>query len=173
MSELLRQANFWTTRLRPSGPFTSLSPEELRKQAIAYFNWCNANPLKEEKVFSTKDGIERVTIGRMRAFTIKGLCGHLGITDRTFENWKKRPEGDEVGDMARAISDIIYTQKFEGAAAEMLNPAFIARDIGLADKVDHTSSDGSMTPRETQEAVLDALRRKHGAEPAADAAGDR
>ena len=37
-------------------------------------------------------------------------------------------------------------QKFMGAAADLLNANIISRDLGLADKKDHTSSDGSMTP---------------------------
>lgn len=33
-----------------------------------------------------------------------------------------------------------------------------------AQKYDHTSSDGTMTPKDTSAAVLDALKRKHGTE---------
>lgn len=32
------------------------------------------------------------------------------------------------------VEQIIRQQKFEGAAAELLNPNIIARDLGLADK---------------------------------------
>jgi phage terminase small subunit len=35
----------------------------------------------------------------------------------------------------------------------------------FTDKVDHRSSDGTMTPKDTSSAVLDALKRKHIAKP--------
>jgi hypothetical protein len=50
----------------------------------------------------------------------------------------------------------------------MLNPAIIARDLGLADKKDHTSSDGSMSPKESPidklAAFLEAKTRTDGTE---------
>jgi len=47
------------------------------------------------------------------------------------------------------IEAVIKSQKFQGAAAGLLNANIIARDLGLADKsdFDHKSSDGTMTPR--------------------------
>jgi len=42
---------------------------------------------------------------------------------------------------------VIYRQKFEGASADMLNPNIIARDLGLADKKDLSSTDKSMSPK--------------------------
>ena len=40
--------------------------------------------------------------------------------------------------------EIIYNQKFTGAAADLLNPNIIARELGLADKQqnEHTGVDG-------------------------------
>ena len=45
------------------------------------------------------------------------------------------------------IDDLFYSFKFEGAAAGILNANIIARDLGLKDAKDHTSSDGTMTPK--------------------------
>jgi hypothetical protein len=58
---------------------------------------------------------------------------------------------------------VIYEQKFTGAAADLLNPNIIARDLGLADKQDHQSSDGTMTPQGVSDdlrAALDAIAGK-------------
>ena len=38
------------------------------------------------------------------------------------------------------IENIIFTQKFTGAAADLLNPNIIARDLGL---MDHTKNDNT------------------------------
>ena len=44
---------------------------------------------------------------------------------------KGKPDFSEVCADAERV---IYQQKFQGAAADQLNPAIIARDLGLADK---------------------------------------
>ena len=56
----------------------------------------------------------------------------------------------------------VFAKTIEQAAA--MNSATIAKAKlhGLMkDKVDHTSSDGSMSPSQMTDAVMDALRRKH------------
>ena len=81
----------------------------------------------------------------MRAMTIAGLCMFLDIAQDTWINWRKsRTDLSEVITRAEAV---IFQQKFSGAAADLLNPSIIARDLGLAEKQDHTSSDGSMSPK--------------------------
>ena len=40
------------------------------------------------------------------------------------------------------MDEIIRTQKFEGASADLLNPNIIARDLGLADKSELTGAGG-------------------------------
>ena len=44
------------------------------------------------------------------------------------------------------IKKVIYSQKFEGAAADMLNANIIARELGLSDKVqnEHTGANGTV-----------------------------
>ena len=49
--------------------------------------------------------------------------------------------------VTKKVEQIIYNQKFAGATAGLMNPNIIARDLGLSDKTDHTSSDGSMSPK--------------------------
>lgn len=66
--------------------------------------------------------------------TIGGMCVFLGIAESTWHAWRKsRPDLSEV--ITRA-EQIIRQQKFEGAAAELLNANIIAREIGLADKTE-------------------------------------
>ncbi|MCY1561074.1 hypothetical protein D9M68_982870 [compost metagenome] len=67
-------------------------------------------------------------------------------------------EQEHLKDAVEICDQIIYTQKFELAAAELLNPLFISKHLGMADvtKVDHTSSDGSMTPKRIELVALTA-----------------
>jgi len=107
------------------------TPDELWIKSCEYFEWVKDNPLYEQRVFLTKTGIRKTFVNKRRAMTIKGLCVHLEMTNRTFDNYRKRDEFKWVTEM---IVNIIYTQKFEGAAAGLLNANLIARELGLADK---------------------------------------
>lgn len=94
----------------------------------------------------------------MRAMTIDGLCLFLDIGVSTWATWRGRQDFMEV--IAKAES-VIKSQKFAGAAADLLNPNIIARDLGLSDKVDHQSSDRSMSPAPAIDATklsTDALK---------------
>jgi hypothetical protein len=90
----------------------------------------------------------------MQAMTIKGLCVFLDISYQNWTEYCARAAYSEVCEWAEAV---IYQQKFTGAAAGLLNPAIIARDLGLADKSDHTSSDGTMSPQPAVVMNLSAL----------------
>lgn len=109
------------------------TPEELWNKALEYFEWIEKNPLKEEKVFGT--GV-RMKVNKMRAMTLTGFYLFAEIDKKTFE---KYCNDEAYIPVTTRIRDIIYTQKFEGAAADLLNPNIIAREIGLADKTDITS----------------------------------
>jgi len=115
------------------------SPDDLWSAVVEYFEWAEANPLMEEKVFNGKDGIVRADIAKMRAMTISGLCIFLDIDRKTWDAYRER--ADFLHIVTRA-EEIIRDQKFSGAAADLLNPNIIARDLGLADKSELTGKDG-------------------------------
>lgn len=115
------------------------TPDALWAAVVEYFEWVDANPLYEEKVFNGKDGIVRASVAKMRAMTISGLCIFLDIGRRTWDEYRDRPDFMPV--VTRA-EEIIREQKFTGAAADLLNPNIIARDLGLADKQELTGKDG-------------------------------
>ena len=73
----------------------------------------------------------------MRAMTIGGLCIFLDIWQNTWTNYRESNDFLRVTDQ---VEEIIRNQKFSGAAADLLNANIIARDLGLSDKVDTTSS---------------------------------
>lgn len=111
------------------GNDAAYTPEELWNKACDYFDWVEKNPLKEQKVFGS--GL-RMNVSKMRAMSQKAFCIFAQISSTTFDNY----HADEayLGITAR-IKDIIFTQKFEGAAADLVNPNIIARELGLAEKV--------------------------------------
>lgn len=122
-------------------------PEGLWEEAVKYFVWVQDNPLWESVVIAKgitvdtgkKDEFDKpikkivhtIAVPKMRAMTIVGFCLFADICEKTFANY--RDDKDFVQVVTR-IEKTIYAQKFEGAAATLLNPNIIARDLGLADK---------------------------------------
>lgn len=107
------------------------TPEDLWKSCIQYFRWVESHPLVEEKANVFRGLITRYEVTKMRAMTLSAMCLYIGITRETWTQYRKK---DGFSDICTRVDEIIKSQKFEGAAAEMLNPAIIARDLGLAEK---------------------------------------
>ena len=128
---------FWKLRKTHGKPRIFATAEDLWGEACKYFAWADENPLEEEKAFSTGD---RATLNRMRAYTIHGLLFFLNIGKATWEDYEARPEFKEV---VESIQQVIFTQKFEGAAAGLLNANIISRELGLIDKQQMEVTPGS------------------------------
>lgn len=117
--------------LRRSKP-VFLTPRNLLEAAVSYFEWADDHPLLEEQVWQYKGSIVRTDAAKMRAFTRQGLASHLGITTRELTEMAGR--GGDWEEALTMIDEAIYQQKFEGAAAGLLNAGMITRDLGLAEK---------------------------------------
>lgn len=131
---------FWEAR-SSAGPKPKFDgPDQLWAACCEYFAWNEANPLWEAKAFAFQGDVTIEKLPKLRAMTLIGLCMFIDVTQSTWNEWRQsRPDLSEV--MTRA-EDIIRRQKFEGASAELLNPNIIARDLGLADKQQHSGADG-------------------------------
>jgi hypothetical protein len=111
------------------------TPEELWATAVEYFHWVEGHPLYEEEVFGTG---KSMMVARMRAMTVIGFCLYAHIGRRTYDGYC----ADEAYlPITTRIRDVIYTQKFEGAAAGLLQPNIIARELGLREHTDHTTGE--------------------------------
>lgn len=154
---------FWKARTTHGRAKLFESPDVLWSACVEYFEWVEENPLWEHKVFSFQGGITETSVPKMRAMTRNGLCLFLGIDEKTWNNYGRDENYSDFFPVVQHVEKTIYEQKFTGAAADMLNPNIIARDLGLSDKQElaHTSPDGSMTPKDTGAAVLAALQSKH------------
>lgn len=132
---------FWKLGPQPGRTPKFTSSEELWAKCIEYFEWVEANPLVEEKIFSYQGEIRKGSINKMRAMTLSGLCLTLGIRKDTWNEYRQR---QEFSDVCERVDEIIREQKFTGAAADLLNASIIARDLGLRDtsELQHTGKDG-------------------------------
>jgi len=136
---------FWKQRAKHGRDKIFETPELLWESCVEYFQWTEDNPLKEDKVFHNAGTITHAEVNKMRAMTIGGLCIFLDIVITTWENYKDR---QDYLDVITRVELIIKNQKFTGAAADLLNPNIIARDLGLADKKDHTHEFPGIKPIE-------------------------
>lgn len=133
------------------------TPEELWFHAVCYFEWCVQNPLMSAHVVKYPLRAEVISVPQMRAMTLPAFLIHAGITRAEFDRCKGLLEFERV---CSIIETIIYDQKFSGAASGLLKEALITRDLGLADKVDHSSSDGTMSPAAVDKDLVANLARK-------------
>lgn len=146
---------FWELRSKHGRDKLFETPELLWEAACEYFEWCEENPLQETEAKVTSDGaglgssIEMVELPKMRAFTLHGLCLYLDCNTSYFRLFKsqERAQKDDFSTVIGKIEEIVYNQKFTGAAAGFLNANIIARDLGLSDKVDNNHS-GEVTVKQ-------------------------
>ncbi len=115
------------------------APEDLWVAAQEYFEWVEDHPLCLEKGFSYQGRVLIKGFSKMRAMSVGGLCLFLGISRQDFEAFGTR---ERFVDVKQRIESVIFEQKFAGAAAELLNPALIVRDLGLSDRKEMTGRDG-------------------------------
>jgi len=134
---------FWKLRSKHGRDKLFTTPELLWEAACEYFEWCESNPLIEID-FKGKDA-EKKELPKMRAFTLMGLCIYLECTSSYFRSFKStlKPEDKDFLTVITRIEEVIYTQKFTGAAAGFLNANIISRDLGLADRSELTGKDGA------------------------------
>lgn len=138
--------SFWQRRKQVKNVGLLDNPDELVEAACQYFKWVTEHPLKESMLFHYKGAVRAHDRNLLRPFTITGLCTFIGVDQTRYREWAKE---DKFKEAVAFINDVIYTQKFEGAAAGLLNANIISRDLGLAEKRELTGADGG--PIETKE----------------------
>jgi len=129
---------WWLLRAKHGRAKIFSNPKVLWKSSCEYFKWVEDTPLKEAKLFKVKDkdGNDEIIseeVGKMRAMTIDGLCLFLGIGTSTWHDYKTREGYEDFSEVISQIESVIRSQKFAGAAADLLNANIIARDLGLKD----------------------------------------
>lgn len=152
---------FWLQRSSHGRKPIFASPEILWDAACEYFDWAFTHPLEETKAFAYEGEVTLEDLPKMRAMTIQGLCFFLDISDDTWANYSKNE--DFIG-ICNDIKRVIFTQKFEGASAGLLNASIIARELGLADstKTDITTNGENIHVNVSKEKYLEAREQVLG-----------
>lgn len=135
---------FWKARSRhgrfPKFPEGDEGARMLLEACEDYFQWCEDNPLLEDKAFSYEGMVIHDDVAKLRAFTINGLTLFIDISDRQWREW--RTSRQDLLPVIEWAEKIIRDQKFVAAAAGLLNANIISRDLGLADKTELSGPGG-------------------------------
>ena len=127
---------FWKLRSKHGRDKLFESPQLLWEASCEYFEWCESNPLYETKAFAFQGIVTTEELPKMRAMTMSQLCFYLNCNEAYFRTFKAQlPDGEvDFNTVIKDIEQIVFNQKFQGAAADLLNSNIIARDLGLADR---------------------------------------
>ena len=146
---------YWKLCPRPGRRPSYATADELWAAAQQYFEWVEANPLHTHETVKFQGEARLVKVPKMRAMTIAGLCLHIGVTQETWCQYRKRDEA--FSEVTAMIDSIIRTQKFEGAAADLFNANIISRDLGL---VDRQARDLDVGPKDSLAAIAEGLAQQ-------------
>jgi hypothetical protein len=127
---------FWKARHSHGRGLAFSTPEVLAAACYEYFQWVEDNPLPCNPTPFTKppkEGEEAVVLTRMRPMTLVGLYNFLEITRPTWDDYRER---EDFSAICTRVEQIIYQQKFDGAATDLFNANIIVRDLGLREKTD-------------------------------------
>lgn len=125
---------FWEARSSHGRDPIFKNPDELWSACLEYFEWNADNPLEEAIVYQGEINEEKCK-PLMRAMTLEGLLIYLDISRPCWYDYRKKVTDEyDFSTVVDKVENIIRAQKFEGAAAGLLNSNIIARDLGLTDK---------------------------------------
>lgn len=154
---------FWKLRSKHGRDRLFATPELLYEAACEYFEWCDSHPeyITEQKKgnqtikISIKQGKNAEQQGDLaeqinesgliklpikRPYTIQGLCLYCDCNTMFLSQFEASLKGKtdklskDFSIVIDTIKEIIYNQKYSGAAMGIFNANIIARDLGLVDK---------------------------------------
>ena len=148
---------FWKERSKHGRDKIFATPKLFWEEACAYFESIDNNPFYkiEAKTINIGDFQSKVELAKlpvMKPYTIQGLCRYLDTNTHYFNELEESVKGkeDEASKEYSAIltrvREIIYEQKFSGAAANFFNAMIISRDLSLKETADVNHSGVSAGP---------------------------
>lgn len=153
---------FWKLRYKHGRDKLFSTPDQLWGACSEYFNWCDSHPWwKNEAVKSGDLAGQIIKVPIARPYTLSGLCIYLDVSTSYWKDLKASENlSEDYSAIIIRVEEIIYTQKFEGAAVGAFNANIIARDLGLREKQD--------VDVRTPEGITINYIRQQGNEPLAD-----
>lgn len=120
---------------RTGGQYQFKTAADLKAAAIAYFEWCDKNPIRGQRTIRKGDD-EPETRDEMypRPYTFEGLCDYIDIWDwSNFVSDNKEREG--FAPVLGWIRNKIRKQQIEGSMVGIYRENLTARLNGIADNM--------------------------------------
>lgn len=136
-------------------PKTFKSPDELQLYVDEYFKKEDDNPIKIWHSQLDKKTNKPVEMLIQRPYAIEGLALHLGLTRQTLLNYEKREGYEKFFDIIVCAKEKIRLSLIQNALVGGLKERFAEFVLTNnstyvnASKIDHGSSDGTMSPKST------------------------
>ena len=129
--------SFWELRSKHGRDALFTSPELLWEAAAEYFKATESRKWKK-KDWVGKDAmaVDRET---ETPFTLAGFCLYINASRHWYNEFRERAREEKKHDFLEVLSrieNIMFAQKFEGAAVGAFNQNIIARELGLTDKTE-------------------------------------
>lgn len=130
--------HFWMNRSSYGKKPMFENGDQLWDACCEYFEWNANNPLQETKLFAYEGEVTEAQLDKIRPMSVRGLCLFLGISLQSWYDWRKLRA--DLSETIQRVEDVIFTQKFEGASAGLLNATIISRDLGLVDRTEQVAT---------------------------------
>lgn len=127
-------------------PLAIETPDDFERLAMQYINWVQQNPVDKTITASFQGVISYEKVPHTRGMTQYGLAAHMKIGISTLKDYKKKPEFSAIYEY---IDALMKSWNAVGSMSGDLNAALVARLDGHAETQDHTSSDGTMSPKQS------------------------
>lgn len=129
-------------RVKIGRPAKFPTAEDLWREALAYFNWCDDNPImttnkrkKSRSDTSESQSMEQEPVSR--PYTLDGLCLWCNILTpwATFKrDCGRRADAEQFAIVINACEQVIRDQQITGAMIGVYSERLTARLNGIADK---------------------------------------
>lgn len=124
---------------------------DLWEKAIAYFNWCDNNPLSKSELVKHQGDAEEFSVTLGRPYSMDALTIFIGVSGAYFRGRKATltdKEADntatteelELLDTIHLIESVVRNQRFDGAAVGIFKENLISRVDGYADNINQNNT---------------------------------
>lgn len=125
--------------------------EELRAEALLYFDWCDRNPRMRAELVKHLGVAEQYDVPLGRPYTMDGLCNYLGVSGAYFRASKANIEtkiakklatiGEEqLLEVIHWIETTTRNDQIEGGLVGLYNANLVSRLHNLAENVNQNMS---------------------------------
>jgi len=127
----------WLMRSKHGRNTIFSTPETMWGAACEYFKAVDDNPwYRSEVIKSGENAGQLFAVPVKQPYTIEGLCTFWKTHNQYFYEFERnaKEKHKEFLDIIAEIRNIIYNQKFSGAASGFFNAQFIGKALGLIDR---------------------------------------